>query len=438
MRTSRSAKLLLSKRKFGSGGGQYYNKVESFDVEKTPITSQLWKLRRHTKEINSCLDYDTAPKVPTDTTISYRFSENSLRDLYVDLKGQVLLGKLFEDFDSIAGNIAFAHCFNKSNQDVLSLVTAAVDYIKVVKGKTLSASMDYNLCGKVIWVGRSSLDVAVELHELTPRMNGANDTGAGAADIVMVPGDETLVLSSVFTYVARDKSTKKGYEIMNKLSPQTPSEIEHFNTREQFAHEKKALQAKLKATGAQPHNALALGVSDAIVQQHLARGRSLLDMPSLCANRMILMSSTQLENSFITQPQNVNTGGKVFGGLLIHRAYDLALATSYTFAGKYPRFQEVEEISFKHPVDVGDLVKLRSRVVYSKNLASEAILQVEVTCQIIKLDKLSSIVSNTFDFIFSVDSADLNGQGLKEIAPATLEETAVYLSAHKHFDNRGD
>jgi acyl-coenzyme A thioesterase 9 len=422
-------RLIPARRSLCSKNGLVYNKVQSFDVEKTPITAQLWKQRQDTREKHASAELDTGPKVPVDTTISYNFSENSLRDLYVDLKGEVLLGKLFEDFDSIAGNIAFAHCFNKSNQDVLSLVTAAVDYIKMSKNKTLSASVDYKLCGKVIWVGRSSLDVVVELHE-------ARQAAASMVpdDIVMVPGDETLVLSSVFTYVARDKNTKKSYEIMNKLSPQTPSEVAHFDAREKFMLEKKAMKKAAGGSGSgllgAPH--ATLNVSETTLQHHMARGRSLLDMPSLSANRAILMSATNLENSFITQPQNVNTGGKVFGGLLIHRAYDLALATSYTFAGKYPRFQEVEEISFKHPVDVGDLVKLKSRVVYTKNEVDQSIMQVEVTCQIIKLDQMVSVVSNTFDFVFSVDARDLSME-LKEIAPATLEEAAVHLAARKHF-----
>jgi hypothetical protein len=47
----------------------------------------------------------------------------------------------------------------------------------------------------------------------------------------------------------------------------------------------------------------------------------------------------------------------------MHRAYDLAQATSYIFAGAYPHFLEVDQIDFKKPVDIGDLVRLKSRVV---------------------------------------------------------------------------
>lgn len=147
--------------------------------------------------------------------------------------------------------------------------------------------------------------------------------------------------------------------------------------------------------------------------------------------------------------------------MLIHRAYDLALATSYTFCGEYPEFQSIDEISFQYPVDIGDLIKLKSRVVYVQNNlegcgkgdsrkeeegCTSSVLQVEVTCEIIKLDLLSSIISNTFDFVFSIDvDQDIKSTStststslvkyhrLKEIAPATLEEASVYMKAEANF-----
>jgi hypothetical protein len=124
----------------------------------------------------------------------------------------------------------------------------------------------------------------------------------------------------------------------------------------------------------------------------------------------VLMKLTGLENSFICQPQNVNLAGRVFGGFIsnenhvvhiymyvcmhacmyvhclisektifcsiywvnvcinvcmyvymfktllikilhlcmyvVHRAYDLALATCYTFAGSYPVFQQVAWLAY--------------------------------------------------------------------------------------------
>jgi len=52
------------------------------------------------------------------------------------------------------------------------------------------------------------------------------------------------------------------------------------------------------------------------LQQLIDRGQSLQDMPALAHANTILMRSTTMENSFICQPQNVNTAGRVFGGFL--------------------------------------------------------------------------------------------------------------------------
>ena len=47
------------------------------------------------------------------------------------------------------------------------------------------------------------------------------------------------------------------------------------------------------------------------------------------------------------------------------RAIELAFATCYIFAGSRPIFREVGEITFKKPVEVGDLLRLHSTVLYT-------------------------------------------------------------------------
>ena len=62
----------------------------------------------------------------------YNFSsDQNLRDAYVDTLGDVLTGKLLEDLDALAGNVAFMHCDdNDPETRPLSLVTASVDRIR--------------------------------------------------------------------------------------------------------------------------------------------------------------------------------------------------------------------------------------------------------------------------------------------------------------------
>jgi acyl-coenzyme A thioesterase 9 len=131
------------------------------------------------------------------------------------------------------------------------------------------------------------------------------------------------------------------------------------------------------------------------------------------------MKSTMMENTLICQPQNVNPSGRVFGGFLMHRAYDLAQATCYTFAGVHPKFKGVAEVSFKKPVDIGDLVRLKSRVVFTSDDPVDPIAHIEVTCQVVRPEKASSFVSNTFDFLMGFHGDCVN---LRRVLPTTREE----------------
>ena len=58
----------------------------------------------------------------------------------------------------------------------------------------------------------------------------------------------------------------------------------------------------------------------------------------------VLMDSTRLSNTFTCQPQNRNMHGRIFGGFLMRRAYELAYATVHMFAGTRPRFVQVDRV----------------------------------------------------------------------------------------------
>jgi acyl-CoA hydrolase len=64
------------------------------------------------------------------------------------------------------------------------------------------------LLGQVIWVGSSSLDVLVEVHKCVEESN---------VDMLN-PNSSTELLSSVFTYVARDATTRKPHPV-NRSAP---------------------------------------------------------------------------------------------------------------------------------------------------------------------------------------------------------------------------
>lgn len=82
---------------------------------KSPIVTQLWSRRSTAKE----LEVDCAPpSAPVDrkpsesrTTVSYPFTTDPfLCQSYENPWGYFRKGKLLEDMDALAGNIAFKHC----------------------------------------------------------------------------------------------------------------------------------------------------------------------------------------------------------------------------------------------------------------------------------------------------------------------------------------
>eukprot|EP01032_Pedospumella_encystans_P013733 gene13733-15798_t len=363
----------------------------------------------------------------------YCFSSDShLRDLYVDHTGNILTGKLLEDLDALAGNVANKHCCDENLASKrLSLVTASVD--EIIQSSPIPTSDDLVLTGYVVWVGKSSLDVNVEIHR-------ARDYDSSAA--VPAAREQSRLLSSTFTYVARHRATGKA-AMANPLALTTEAEKVLFAQR--------ATAAELRRSQRDTPPVVAIEETEAL-QRLIEEGSAMQDMPALGHRNAILMKHTGLENSVVCQPQNVNTGGRVFGGFIMHRAFDLALSTSYIFAGAYPIFLEVDKIAFRRPLDIGDLLRLKSRVIYSSanphhngvNAMGEAqctpdldevkhrttandrpLLVVEVSCQVVRPEKACSFVSNTFYFVFGFP--EKSSVCLRKVLPVTTEEATMLM-----------
>jgi acyl-coenzyme A thioesterase 9 len=442
-------------------------KVMNHNIEKSPITMQLWNERLKLRASISNFAEKTPQTQLLDKTVAdsrlsvrYNFTKDSnLRDAYVDCEGHVLTGKLLEDLDALAGNVAFMHCDdNNPTTRPPSLVTASVDRIR--ETRPISASGNIVLVGQVAWVGKSSLDILMEIHSV-------NEPGSLDGPTMIREVSDTRLLTAIFTYVARDRTTGKACQV-NRLTPSGEDEVALFERRGALA-----LARKAKATPSPPSTATTTtttkttspaaappapaaapaapaGVTPAPntdINALLERGHALDDMPALTHHNAILMKHTGLENCLLCQPQNTNTSGKVFGGFLMHRAFSLAEATSYLFAGSRPRLLEVDRIEFTKPVDISDLIRLKSRVLYSSSNTSgdehcsfpatgatqqDKVVLVEVVCHVVKPEKATSFLSNKFRFVFQFPDG---GASLKRVLPVTIEEGNALIKA-AHWDDQ--
>lgn len=148
------------------------------------------------------------PPSQSRTTILYNFSKDFiLREQYRDPWNEVRIGKLLEDLDALAGTISVKHCYDvDTTTRPLLLVTASVD--KIVLKKPISVDIDLKIVGAVIWVGRSSIEIQLEVTQSTKE--GCDNS-------------DSLALSANFIFVARDSKTGKAAPV-NRLSPETERE----------------------------------------------------------------------------------------------------------------------------------------------------------------------------------------------------------------------
>lgn len=302
----------------------------------------------------------------------------------------------------------FQHCSDDdSTTRPLLLVTASVD--KIVLKKPISVDIDLKIVASVIWVGRSSIEIQLEV------MQSELDAEAASPD--------SVALTANFIFVARDSKTGKAAPI-NRLSPETELEkllFEEAEARNNLRKKKRGGERKDLDHGEYNNKLGAL----------LAEGRIFSDMPALADRNSILLKDTRLENSLICQPQQRNIHGRIFGGFLMHRAFELAFSTAYTFAGLVPYFLEVDHVDFLRPVDVGDFLRFKSCVLYTQlDKLDCPLINIEVVAHVTSPEIRSSEVSNTFYFKFTVRpeaKARNNGFKLRSVVPATEEEARHIL-----------
>lgn len=381
----------------------------------SPVTIALWETRSRTFERLLDPPKDAPPqsellvRAPwqSRTSILYSFSSDYiLREQYRDPWNEVRIGKLLEDLDALAGTISVKHCSDEeSTTRPLLLVTASVD--KIVLKKPISVDIDLKIVGSVIWVGRSSMEIQLEVIQLSGEESNATNS---------------VALTANFIFVARDSKTLKA-ALVNRLSPETDREILLFKEAEA-----RSKLRKRKSVGERKET------DDGIAKrlnELLTEGRIFSDMPALADRNSILLRDTHLENSLICQPQQRNIHGRIFGGFLMHRAFELAFSTAYAFAGLVPCFLEVDHVDFLRPVDVGDFLRLKSCVLYTEPAKPDGpLINVEVVAHVTRPELRSSEVSNTFYFTFTVRpeaKALEDGFRIRNVVPATEEEARRIL-----------
>lgn len=302
-------------------------------------------------------------------------------------------GKILEDLDALAGNIAFAHV-----QDPHTiLVTASVDRIRIQHQdqRLPSVNVDQVLSGKVTFVGTSSMEIRMHCTDAST-------------------GQEWM--EAYFTFVATNPETRRP-EPIAPLLPETFAEHKEFEAGRHRSEVKRLARKKAKE---------GLFVDAAIEQaaQRLWREAGpLKNMPSLANPNCVLVTQTEMETVEVAQPQARNMASQIFGGFLMRRAWELAYSTAYCFGGERPIFYQVDQVQFSMPVNVGDMLHFQSRVLYAglhqeEKEESIPLVSIEVEAWIVDPMAASAKLSNQFYFTFRMPGE----KPLRKVLPSNMEE----------------
>jgi len=413
--------LYISRRTFSSSDGETaFDKSQLPPVKhaskfKGPIVNQLWDLRLEAKQkaatSSEAVDMDR-PRPPCEsmTKIDYDFEDDEfLMERYRNPFGHLRFGKVLEDLDALAGNISFSHVQDPE----VNIVTASVD--RILLSGTVDLEKNHQLSGKVTYVGTSSMEIRMQCKGF---------------------GEDDPWMEAYFTFVAVDHDTKKPMKIP-PLKPETWLEKDQFEAGKRRAQLRKEARKKMKNFETPLDTEIekvALGL--------LRDAGPLKNVPSLANPHSILMEQTKLQNCELAQPQTANLANQIFGGFLMRRAFDLAYATAYVFAGRRPRFLEVDQVAFTIPVSVGDLTNFQAQVIHAdihdelrafkvyRGQRDVPVISIEVSAWVVEPEQASAKLSNKFIYTFAVDA----GIEIRKVLPSNMEEArkmAIQIGKHK-------
>ncbi|KAF8584449.1 Thioesterase/thiol ester dehydrase-isomerase [Ramaria rubella] len=338
-------------------------------------------------------------------------SQPVLLEQYTNASGGIRIGKLMEHLDSLAGSIAYKHVLGpginmaENVQDrEFFIVTAAVDRLDMLRPLTPENVRDLRVCGHVIHTGRSSMEVVVKME--------------------LIGIKDEIVLLGRFSMVCRDTLTHKAKPIP-RLTPSTPEEQALFVMG--AAHKGRKMSLALNSLDKAPPTTIEVAK---LHQLFLHHGQNRMH-PNTDPER-VWMEDTAVENCLLMFPQERNVHSKIFGGYLMRLAYELSITTAMLFSRRALRFLSLDGLSFRHPVPIGSILRLRSHVVYAAtNEEYPTLVHATVKASVVDVETGTELTTNDFRFTWCDD----NGPPLRRrVIPKTYQEAMEWVEAKRALE----
>ncbi len=304
------------------------------------------------------------------------------------IPGNFRFGLLLEVLDQFAGDtaVAYVHHFAPG----ASVLTAAVD--EVVVRHVADVTRDVRCCARINHVGRTSLEVGVR---------------------VEAPQGPVHLASCYFTLVAREGHGPSALAIPPLDPGDDLARVRDARARARRAEYRRASRAVVEPPTPEEFRLVS----------ELYRAQETPGFSGLLARDLVTETWER------TYPEQDNPWKTIFGGFLMRRAYELSITCAELVAPHRPVLGAVNRINFLRPVEIGDKLHLRSRVVYTSGPA----VCVETSIERISRDRSARALSNSCLFTFvNVDDAFVP-RPVPPIFPSSHAEEFRYLGARRNL-----
>ena len=162
-------------------------------------------------------------------------------------------------------------------------------------------------------------------------------------------------------------------------------------------------------------------------------------------------TETIQQTSHLSMPQRRNVHGKIFGGYLMRKAFELAWMNCYSVTHVRPELREVllqnrvmslfvvvvytqvDHVTFKTPVEVGNILELSSRIVRCEQACDSSdpqkgLASLSVQAKILNPATGQRSTSNTFEFLFGFTAKTKH---CLRVVPESYADGIALLQAHR-------
>ena len=144
--------------------------------------------------------------------------------------------------------------------------------------------------------------------------------------------------------------------------------------------------------------------------------------------------SATLTMTILMTPDVANFSGNVHGGTLLKHLDEVAYACASRYAGAYVVTLSVDQVTFRQPVPVGELVTFLASVNYTGNTS------MEVGIKVITENISERLVRHTNSCFFTMVAVDETGAAIKvpKLEPGTDDEIRRFTNGQQRREIRAE